>query len=256
MTARAAWAQTTFDSFDFETTGVNVEQDRAVTASILAMDPVRRDLERQEWLIDPGVAIPEGATKVHGITTEHAVANGMPPREALQQIRDRLTMCWDLGRALVVYNAPYDLTLLDRELRRHGLDPLKVLGPVVDPLVLDKKINLRVRGKGARRLMNTCARNGITLTEEEAHTSSGDALAAGRLAYVQAASPLISHLSGEALHRKQVDWFEAQSISFASWLATQPQPNDAEQVRKNAKIGWPMLPFVDEFAHQPDEAPF
>lgn len=253
---RAAWALRAFDSFDLETTGIPTETSRVVTATVLAMDPTNRAVEASEWLVNPGIEIPEAASKVHGVTTERAVADGMDPREALEQIRDRLTQCWDLDRVLVIYNAPYDLTLFDRELRRHGLKRLETIGPVVDPLVIDKKINLRVRGQGARKLINTCARNGIVLTEEEAHTSAGDALAAGRLAYVQAGSPLISGLPADGLHRNQKRWFEAQQISLASWLSTKEGPNDADEVRRNAAIGWPMLPFVDEFADQDSQPPY
>lgn len=256
MSARAAWALQPFDSLDFETTGVNVEQDRVVTATVLGMDPENKSVKASEWLVDPGIAIPEGATKVHGVTTEHAVANGMPSREALEQIRDRVILCWELGRVLVVYNAPYDLTLFDRELRRNGLSTLPEIGPVVDPLVIDKKINLKVRGKGGRKLVNTCARHGIVLSEAEAHTSAGDALAAGRLAYVQAGNARIGALTAADLHRHQAVWFEAQQINFAKWLRTQEGPNDAEAVHANAAIGWPMLPFVDELAGQAADAPW
>ena len=82
------------------------------------------------------------------------------------------------GRPLVVMNAPFDLTLLDRELRRHRastLDhwfetkPLRVL----DPRVLDKHLD-RYR-KGRRTLTDLCAHYGVVL--EGAHDAAADALA-------------------------------------------------------------------------------
>jgi DNA polymerase-3 subunit epsilon len=77
-------------AFDTESTGVNTESDRIVTACIAHIDgtgsgaPVVR-----EWLVDPGIEIPEGAVKVHGITTERARAEGMSPAPAVAEIADR-----------------------------------------------------------------------------------------------------------------------------------------------------------------------
>ncbi len=67
------------------------------------------------------------------------------------------------GRPLVVMNAPFDLTLLDRELRRHRASSLarylqNVSLCVLDPRVLDKHLD-RYR-KGRRTLTDLCALRG------------------------------------------------------------------------------------------------
>src|SRR5699024_4273484 len=78
----------------------------------------------------------------------------------------------------VVYNAPYDLTLLDRECRRHGLEPINAPGPVIDPLVIDKTVD-RYR-KGKRTLEVAAAHYQVAL--DDAHDAGADAIAAGRVA--------------------------------------------------------------------------
>lgn len=56
------------------------------------------------------------------------------------------------GRPLVVMNAPFDLTLLDRELKRHrasSLGPYLQNSPlcVLDPRVLDKHLDRYRKGR-------------------------------------------------------------------------------------------------------------
>lgn len=147
--------------FDLETTGIDVETARIVTAHVGVLDRDGAVVERRDWLIDPGVEIPAGAAAVHGISTEHAVAHGAPARESIADIIETLRSALVIGRPLVAYNAPYDLTLLNREARRHGLTPLDSPSPVIDPLVLDKALDRFRRGK--RTLEVTAGHYGVVL---------------------------------------------------------------------------------------------
>ena len=237
----AAWWQQDFYSFDEETTGVNVRADRIVTATLTHVDPVARTHTALEWLADPGVEIPEAASKVHGVTTERARDEGRPAIEVVAEIFEALKEVFASGKALVIYNAPYDLTLLGCEMLRH-FDEKAFFVPecVVDPLVIDKRVNERVRGQGARKLVNTCRRNGIVLSEQEAHTSAGDTLAAARLAWVQASkSRLIGGVDLDVLHQRQRMWFRDQSMNFAEWLDRQGQAESADRCRAEAD-SWPV----------------
>jgi DNA polymerase-3 subunit epsilon len=237
---RASWAECPFGSFDSETTGVDVAADRIVTATLLTLDPqFPNHVERQGWLLDPQVEIPQQATDIHGVSTQRARAEGLDPREGLTAIRDALFRTWDNGRMLVIYNAPYDLSILAFELQRHGLAPLGKPGPVFDPLVVDKQVNPYVKGKGARQLTPTCARYGIELTERDAHTSDGDAYAAGRLAYLMASWPQIARLSSDQLGALQPRWYMAQQLSFASYLRRQGEEERAAEVAGRAH-DWPL----------------
>ena len=117
-------------AFDLETTGPDPRTAHVVTSALLAVDGARK--QDQSWLADPGIEIPAGATEVHGITTEHARANGRPHAEVIAETVEGIRAGWREGRALVVFNASFDLTILRR------WDPsFEVTGPVVDPFVID-----------------------------------------------------------------------------------------------------------------------
>lgn len=169
--------------FDLETTGPEPETARIVTAAIASCGGGEQT-DTATWLADPGVPIPQEATDVHGITTEHAAAHGRPAAEVVEEVRT-LLVSEALGRPLVIFNARYDLTVLDRECRRYELEPLDGIPfRVVDPLVIDKWLDpyRKTKVDGSRKLGGMCALYGITLGDD-AHDAAADALAACRLAW-------------------------------------------------------------------------
>lgn len=235
-----AWWRRPFWSFDEETTGVDRQADRIVTATLLRVDPTTGvNTVHGEWLADPGVDIPEAASNVHGVTTERARDEGRPAVEVIAEIAEALKAVFASGEALVIYNAPYDLTLLGCEILRHFGDPsFETSECVVDPLVIGKRLNKYARG--GWKLAAACARAGVVLSEEDAHTSAGDTLAAARLAWKQAStSRLISGVPLDELHRRQKGWFEEQQVSFANYKLSQGEKEDADRIRAEAPF-WPM----------------
>lgn len=257
-----AWWERDFYAFDVESTGVNSRADRIVTATLLHVDPANRTKEAVgQWLADPGVEIPAGATKVHGITTEHAREHGRPAVEVVAEIVDALIKVFESGKGLSIYNAPFDLTMVGCEALRHlGDGSFAPSECVVDGLVIDKRLNRKVFGKGARQLVNTCKRNRIVLSEQDAHTSLGDTIAAARLSYAQVSrSGLLRGLELDELHRRQNGWFRDQALGdeddqgFAAWLESKGSFADAERCRAEAHT-WPMHKlYLEEMA--PPEPP-
>ena len=69
------------------------------------------------------------------------------PATSSPRSRRRCGSLFATGIPVVVYNAPYDLSLLDRECRRNGLEPIDAPGPVIDPLVIDKAVDSYRKGK-------------------------------------------------------------------------------------------------------------
>jgi DNA polymerase-3 subunit epsilon len=255
--SRPKWLEGRIHAFDLETTGVEVEEDRIVTGTWLTGSA--NGLESTtNWLVDPGVEIPTSASDVHGITTEHAREHGQPPQNAIEEMAELLCQAWVAREPVVIYNAPYDLSLFDRELRRHGRPgyPVGLLASVqdedgivcpplvVDPLVIDKRLEKYVRGKGGRKLVNTCARYGIVLTDEEAHTSQGDTTAAWRLAWKMAHRMPISGMTIDELQEAQHDWHAVQARDFARYLSKSGKAEDAARVAAEAGQ-WPIRPFVE-----------
>ena len=204
--------------FDTETTGLNVETTRIVTSNVSLIDASGVVVESRDWLIDPGIEIPEQATAVHGVTTQFARDNGAMASDAIFELVETLRAYLNNGIAVVAYNAAYDFSILDREARRYDIAPLDTPRPVVDPLIIDKQVD-RYR-KGKRTLEATAAHYGIGLTD--AHTAAADAVAAGRVAQALAAkfADKLS-MSATELHDAQVAWAAEQAASFAEYLARQ-----------------------------------
>lgn len=201
--------------FDLETTGVDVETARIVTACVAVLDAEGGVVDRWDWMADPGVEIPEAAAAVHGITSELARAEGRPSELVVAEITQTLRTLFGLGVPVVVYNAPYDLSLLDRECRRNELEPLVIPPLIVDPLVLDKQVDTYRKGK--RTLEAAAAHYGVAL--EEAHDAGADAIAAGRVAQaLLAARPDELDLPIADLHGRQEIWYAEQAQRFQEFI--------------------------------------
>ena len=218
MAGPPPWHLGRLAGFDTETSGVDVENDRIVTACIVEVGGEHPAIPAN-WLLNPGVDIPEAASAVHGISTEKAKTEGQDAAEGITEIVAALTQIALSGTPLVIMNAPFDLTLLDREARRYGVQPLtEVVGRslrVVDPRVLDKQIDPYRRGK--RTLTDLCRHYQVPL--EGAHSADGDAIAACRVAWrIASTRGAIGKASLEELHGLQTTWAAEQASSFQAHL--------------------------------------
>jgi DNA polymerase III subunit epsilon len=231
------WHRGRLAAFDIETTGVDPECDRIVTAAVSLVgggQPSRH----LSWLVNPGIEIPTGATAVHGITTDRARAEGRVASEAVDEITAELADQLRQGVPIIAFNARFDLTILDREARRHGLRRLldRVGGPegmlVVDPYVLDKHFDRFRRGK--RTLSAVCEHYRVTL--DEAHAANADALAAARVAFRLGASVAeLREIDLDVLHREQISWAAEQAASLEDYFRAQGRSERVERV-------WPVIP--------------
>ncbi|MFJ8635522.1 3'-5' exonuclease [Streptomyces sp. NPDC093568] len=234
----ACWYEGPLAAFDTETTGVDVETDRIVSAAVVVQDAPGTRPRVTQWLVNPGVPVPEAATAVHGLTEDHLQRNGRWPAPVMQEIVEELSGQAAVGRPIVVMNAPFDLTLLDRELRRHrasSLDRWFETSPmlVLDPRVLDKHLD-RYR-KGRRTLTDLCAHYGVTL--DGAHDAAADALAS--LEVVRAVgrrfAARLERLSPAELHPLQAVWHAAQARGLQAWFARSGNDEAVDPA-------WPLRP--------------
>lgn len=216
--------------FDTETTGIDTRTSRIVSATLALLGPAGEVVERYDWLLDPGVVIPDSAVRVHGISTEIARKSGIDAAVGVKQISERIAEMIDRGLPLVVYNAPYDLTLLHHEQQRYGHESL-VVTPVLDPLIIDKQMD-RFR-KGKRTLIAAAEHYGVELGN--AHDAGEDAIASGRVLQKLAlkyGSKLPDDL--DALHDAQVGWARDQAASFQEYMRRARDPQFV------AEGGWPV----------------
>ena len=217
--------------FDLETTGLDLSEARIVTACAVAIDEHGQVTgANSEWLADPGIEIPEGASNVHGVTTEIARARGRNSKEVVSEILETLRGFFKAGVPVVAYNAPYDFTILHHEAIRNGLEPLSNPKPIVDPLVLDKFVDQYRSGK--RTLQAAALVYGVTLSD--AHNATADAIAAGRVAQAIALKHS-AKLPSDAfeLHDAQKVWSVKQDDSYE--IFRRKSSPDFEVVR-----GWPV----------------
>ena len=175
-----SWHDGRLCAFDLETTSANPEDARIVQFAVAYVGD-GEPTTSASTLVNPGVPIPSEATAIHGITDERA-ATGLSALEATRRLSDVLSLN-ATAMPLVIFNARFDLTVVDRECRRHGVEPpnwSQVL--VIDPFVIDRHLD-RYR-KGSRKLDAMCEHYRATL--DGAHDAENDALAAARLAWVLA----------------------------------------------------------------------
>jgi DNA polymerase-3 subunit epsilon len=211
--------------FDTETTGVDIGNDRIVTAAIVVRGADGASRERT-WLLAPDIDIPERATAIHGVTTEYARAHGQDRAEGLDQIARAIVD--DGGLPLTAFNAPFDLWILEAELLRTGLPTLserlgRPVGPVLDPLVIDRGIWRYRRGK--RTLDAVVAAYGARVGGDF-HNALGDvhttiAALDAILASPQARDAGIAGLSPAELHDWQIEAHRVWATRFNDWLRSQ-----------------------------------
>lgn len=129
--------------FDTETTGIPECSIDLVTGERKYYDPSRMDkyaksrvvqlawivlddhgkkiVSKNAYVIRPdGYTIPAEATKVHGITHEFAMENGVPMRHALKAFQDAL----ETAHTVVAHNFLFDAYVLSSEAVRYGFPDL------------------------------------------------------------------------------------------------------------------------------------
>jgi len=188
--------------FDIESDGKDPLDARIITAATvsLAKSDDTTVAQEMELMLKPEREIPAEATGVHGITTERAEREGTDRAPGIALLAGTIADLAGPDRPLVGHNLSYDLTVLDRELRRLGTgflicDPVTfgdrqvglVIGneevtrfPVIDTYVLDKAVD-RYR-PGSRKLEAVARHYGVAMAEGSAHGATADVVAALRIA--------------------------------------------------------------------------
>ncbi|MFE9127720.1 exonuclease domain-containing protein [Streptomyces sp. NPDC007148] len=232
------WLDEPFAGFDLETSGLDVDHDRIVSACVVRWGG-GQPTHAQDWMSDVGgVEIPAQATAVHHISTERARAEGRPAAEVVAEVSATLTALTRAGMPIVAMNAQFDLTLLERECERYGVPSVWSSTPVVlDPRVLDKKVQPYRKGK--RNLGALCTFWGVKL--DGAHTAVADAKAACSVVWkIAKRYPWLTYIDLGELHEKQAVWARDQTREFRTYLASVGAEVD------DSPFDWPLLPAPAE----------
>jgi len=221
--------------FDTETTGLNLSQDRIVSAALHRMNSNGELLPGGfDWLLNPGISIPEVASKVHGFYDKD-VQDAMPASVGVPQIVSAIQQCFSEGIPVLAYNAAYDFTILHYEALRNGAPTLE-FGCVIDPLVIDKTIDKYRKGK--RNLVSAAERYQVELIS--AHTAKDDAVAAGHVGlsmlrfFLAQDKPAVAFPdTAQELHDSQAKWADEIEASYAKW-------RQADLPDYKPIFGWPV----------------
>lgn len=200
-------------AFDLETTSADPTTCRIVTAAAVTIDGDTSTV--REWLLDPGIEIPDEAAAVHGITTEHAREHGANYHTGVLQIVGALAQLWRDGYLVTVMNAAFDMTIIDRESRRLFGVPAQEPGPLFDPLIVDKRAD-KFR-KGGRTLTDLAKHYDVK--QGAAHEAAGDCLTTARIAYrmMRRLEPLARIDTADQLMTLQARWRAQQSDSLRAF---------------------------------------
>ncbi len=198
LSASEPWAAHRVAMLDTETTGRDANVDRVVEIGII-IGQNGEIVARQNWLLNPGIPIPKGASDVHGILDEH-----VKDAPSFAAIAHEVAAMLE-GAIPAAYNATFDRNFIRAEMRRAGID----LGPRsapglrdgvewLDPLVWARQIQ---RHEKSRALSEVANRLGVAL--ENAHRASDDAEAALRVMWALGRDPSVPQAYGAFIQEQR-----------------------------------------------------
>ncbi|GIW08165.1 MAG: DNA polymerase III subunit epsilon [Dehalococcoidia bacterium] len=148
---------------DLETTGIAVDRDRIVEIAMVIVHPDGHE-DENVFRVNPGVPIPPGASRVHGIF-DHDVA-GRPSFAALARTVDILLTGCDLAGFNILQ---FDLPLLEAEFARAGVRFGRDGRAIVDVMTLFHRKETLERRDLSAAVRHYCGREHVG-----AHTALAD----------------------------------------------------------------------------------
>ncbi len=177
--------------FDTETTGLPKRWDapitdtdnwpRCIQIAWQLHDEMGRLIEHQDYIINPdGFNIPYDAERIHGISTELAVEEGISIQEALEKFNTALAK----SKFIVGQNVGFDVNIMGSEFYRYGIESTLATMPVLDTCTETTAEMLRLPGgRGGKFKLPTLTELHEYLFGEpfaEAHNATADVEATTR----------------------------------------------------------------------------
>ena len=217
-----------FFVFDVESGRVGVFEDRVVQFFGATADAQGNLIDTWEIFIDPGVEIAQEAVDVHGFSNDFLKENGKQPAEAFAEIRDLFLKHRHLK--IVAFNMNYDLSIIDAEMKRHGVSDnfgkwFAENGRLVDGLVIDRHKDKYRKGK--RNLESQAKHYGVEFDSDEAHNALYDTQITAKV------TVKILEKFGTPTTQEQSRWQEEWRSGFEEYLRRSDPAATVER-------GWPL----------------
>lgn len=214
--------------WDVESSGIDVFEDRIVQLFFATTDAQGNLIDTWEWFINPGIPVPEEAAAIHGFSDEFLKENGRDPKEVLTEVKDVFLKHRHLTQ--IAFNMNYDLSILDAEMKRHGVSELfgewfAKNGSLFDGLVSDRH-NDKYR-KGKRNLETQAKHYGVEFDSEAAHNAMYDCEVTAKV------SVKIIEKYGLPTTKELATWQEKWRSNFESYL----RKTDPDAI---VERGWPL----------------
>ncbi|KRM87623.1 type I-E CRISPR-associated endoribonuclease Cas2e [Lacticaseibacillus thailandensis] len=158
-----------FVSLDVETTGLSVSDDQIISIGALKSDG-QNETGAFKCLINVNRGIPEGISRLTGITSADLITQGVPLAEAMTGLREFVSN-WPI----VGYNVNFDDGFLLAA--AHDVDQPAIKNRMIDLLPLVKKANRFMDNYRLSTVLET-----YQITNEHPHNSTSDARATLQLA--------------------------------------------------------------------------
>jgi len=213
--------------FDCETSGVDTDNDRIVQLVISTANGAGEVLQTWEWIINPGVEMPDSVAEIHGLTTEILQERGVSPdialKEAYMVFADRENLIW------VAYNMAFDMSILNAEFKRHR--DIEWAGDYIrdvrlfDPLVVDRHRDKWRKGK--RTLEAAAGHYGVKFDATLAHEAGYDVEITAKVA------AKVIRKYGLATTEQQSSWYRSWATSLQSYFRRKDPEAYVDK-------GWPL----------------
>ncbi|WP_345873030.1 3'-5' exonuclease [Shewanella algae] len=140
-------------------------------ACILADDQTGETLEKFEVIVKPdGWIIPDEVAAIHGITTERALAEGIPEREALDKLLELVSKADKRG----AHNKTFDQRIIRIGLKRYGYsEEVQEAWAQKDDFECTMRLFQKKFG-GKSTALSKCFEQLTGKTLEDAHTAMAD----------------------------------------------------------------------------------
>ena len=209
---------------DTETTGLSAENgDRIIEIGCVELLNRKLTGNNLHIYINPERDSHEDALKVHGISNEF-----LRDKPKFGQIADAL-LDYLRDAELIIHNAPFDISFLNKELERLGRPPLTTfVGPVIDSLVMAKEMF-----PGKRNGLDAlCDRLGVDNSSRTLHGALLDAelLADVYINLTRGQDALLMDLETTDSASGEVEQMDLSRIDLPILWATEPEAQAHEAV--------------------------